>query len=154
MIVTLFLLIFMVAPLSLFIHELGHLFPGLYFRADQSVLHLGRGKVIGQWKRSRIKVYIHLFFFQGAYSMNERKPPFKDSEKAWISIGGPLFNAITAFVLFLWFKEQGGGLLRISFLFNTYLALMNLIPFSVKGKASDGYRLWSIVKRRFLNRLE
>ncbi|MYL48408.1 hypothetical protein GLV98_02890 [Halobacillus litoralis] len=154
MIVTLLVLIFLVAPLSLFIHELGHLFPGLYFRADQSVLHLGRGKVIGQWRKGGIHVYFHLFFFQGAYSVNERKRPFKDFEEAWISIGGPLFNAITAFVLFLWFKEQGGNVLRISFLFNMYLALMNLVPFSIKGKDSDGYRLWSIVKRRFLNRLE
>lgn len=149
MIVTLLVLIFLVAPLSLFIHELGHLFPGLYFRADHSVLHLGRGKVIGRWEKSGVHVYIHLFFFQGAYSVNERKPPFKDFEKAWISIGGPLLNALTAFVLFLWFKEQGGDLLRISFLFNTYLALVNLVPFSIKGKGSDGYQLWSIVKRRF-----
>ncbi|MEC3884721.1 hypothetical protein GLW00_10365 [Halobacillus litoralis] len=154
MIVTLLLLIFLVAPISLFIHELGHLFPGRYFRADQSVLHLGRGKVIGRWRKSGVHVYIHLFFFQGAYSLNERKPPFKDREKAWISMGGPIFNTITAFILFLWFKDQGGDLLRIAFLFNTYLAIMNLIPFSIKGKDSDGYRLWSIVKRRFLNRLE
>ncbi|MGR9049867.1 site-2 protease family protein [Halobacillus faecis] len=154
MIVTLLVLIFLVAPLSLFVHELGHLFPGLYFRADQSILHLGRGKVIGRWRKNGVCVYIHLFFFQGAYSVNERKRPFKDFEKAWISIGGPLFNAVTAMVLFIWFKDQGGHLLRVSFLFNTYLAIMNLVPFSIKGKDSDGYRLWSIVKRRFLDRLE
>lgn len=154
MIVTLLVLIFLVAPLSLFIHELGHLLPGLYFRADQTALHLGRGKVIGRWEKKRIHVYIHLFFFQGAYSVNERKTPFEDFEKVWISIGGPLFNAMTAFVLFLWFKDQGSDFLRISFLFNAYLAIMNLVPFSFKGKGSDGYRLWSIVRRRLFNRLE
>ncbi|CDQ19443.1 site-2 protease family protein [Halobacillus karajensis] len=147
MIGTILVLIFLVAPLSQLIHELGHIIPGLLFRSDHSELHLGRGKVLLSWKQKRVRVCIHLLFFQGAYSLNERESFFSNREKIWISAGGPLLNGLTASSLFFLSLEEGYGSFTLPFLFNLYLAVINLIPFSLKGKVSDGYRILQALKR-------
>lgn len=147
MILTIIVLIFLVAPISLFIHELGHVLPGLFFRSERSIIHIGRGTVFFRCRWQKIELFIHLWFFQGAYSINERSPVFSNYEKIWISVGGPLLNGFLAFILFVSLSEFDHTYVKVFLLFNLYLAVVNLIPFSFKGKGSDGYLVLQLLKR-------
>ncbi|MBH0229645.1 site-2 protease family protein [Halobacillus yeomjeoni] len=140
MVVTFFILIFLVAPLSLLIHEMGHALTALLHQAEHSSITIGRGSKLFSVKLGRVKVHIRWVFFQGAQTLNERKNPFSLREKAWISIGGPLFNAIVAwFFIAMPFLSTSRTWMLFG-LFNGYLALVNSIPFCFRGKKSDGYR--------------
>ncbi|MGP4060143.1 site-2 protease family protein [Halobacillus sp. H74] len=148
MIVTILVLIFLVAPLSLFVHELGHVLPGLLFRSQRCVIHLGRGRLIHQVKFKKLHIKVGLLFFQGAYSINERQKQFSPWQKAWISGGGPLLNAVVSLLLFFIFWTRVNDYLSLFFLFNLYLAVVNIVPFSFRGRRSDGYLLLQWLKHR------
>jgi hypothetical protein len=149
MILTILVLIFLMAPISLFIHELGHVLPGLFFGSERSIIHIGRGSTLFCWRGKKLELSIQLWFFQGAYSINERSPVFSNHEKIWISVGGPLLNGLLAFILFVFFSELKLPYVKVFLLFNLYLAVVNLIPFSFKGKGSDGYRVWQLLQRKW-----
>ncbi|WP_075036774.1 site-2 protease family protein [Halobacillus dabanensis] len=147
MILTIIVLIFLMAPISLFVHELGHVLPGLFFGSERSNIHIGRGSSLLHCRGKKLELSIHVWFFQGAYSINERSPAFSNFEKVWISIGGPLLNGLFALILSLFFSEAENPFVKVFLLFNLYLAIVNLIPFSFKGKGSDGYHVWQLLKR-------
>lgn len=147
MILTIIVLIFLMAPISLFIHELGHVLPGLFFGSERSIIHIGRGSSLLHWRGKKLELSIHLWFFQGAYSINERSPVFTNYEKILISVGGPLLNGLLALTLSVFFSEVENPYVKVFLLFNLYLATVNLIPFSFKGKGSDGYRVLQLIKR-------
>ncbi|WP_413229840.1 M50 family metallopeptidase [Halobacillus litoralis] len=146
MLVTVFLLIFLVAPLSLIIHEFGHVIPGLIFKARLSIIHLGRGRLVFRRRLGSVEINIYALFFQGAYSINERHPCFSPSEKIWISLGGPLLNGFTAILSLMSFMVHENRLVELLFLFNLYLAVVNLLPYSFFGKRSDGYQFIEAVR--------
>ncbi|WP_026577325.1 site-2 protease family protein [Bacillus sp. SB49] len=145
MITAVFLLVLLVAPLSLFIHELGHVFFGLAFRSECSTLQLGRGYRIIDVRSRKFRLVICLFFFQGAFSINEREPSFTRQEQGWISFGGPLFNIGAAGLV--WPLLGIHIFWSLLFWFNLYLAVANMIPFTVNGRKSDGCHVWSSFRR-------
>ncbi|UOQ42658.1 site-2 protease family protein [Halobacillus salinarum] len=137
--------IFFAAPLGLFIHECGHVIPALCFRSDFSLISVGSGREIMKVRIGKLHFQCRLILFHGAYSLNERNEKFSLRERAIISICGPVMNAAGAAVLWM------SSLVHISFsvylfgLFNLYLALVNLVPFRIKGKSSDGYRFIQLI---------
>ncbi|UOQ93637.1 site-2 protease family protein [Halobacillus shinanisalinarum] len=133
-------LLFVVAPLGLFIHELGHTIVGLWSGAERSSLSLGIGPTLFKCKIKRLTVQLHCIFFIGGYSYNEKEVNFTPKQQAMISLGGPLSNAICAAILYMSDLPQQGQVLQLFYLFNLYLALVNMIPFRLKGRESDGCR--------------
>ncbi|MGP4076963.1 site-2 protease family protein [Halobacillus sp. K22] len=142
MVVDVLLLIFLIAPLSLFIHEMGHVLSAMIFRAEKSDIIIGTGRQVCKLRLGRLHVYVRLIFFNGGHSINEKTPSFAVKEKAWISAGGPLLNGTVAFLLFLGpAAEQSEGFFYFC-MFNGYLAIVNSFPFCIKGRKSDGYRFF------------
>lgn len=88
MVVDVFLLLFLIAPLGLFIHEMGHVLFAMIFRAEKSYIIIGAGRLIYKFRVGKLQVYVRIFFFNGGRSINEKTPSFSFKEKAWISMGG------------------------------------------------------------------
>ncbi|WP_079479899.1 site-2 protease family protein [Halobacillus salinus] len=140
MLVYVLVLILLTAPLSLFLHECGHVLPALGLRAEQSQISIGSGKRLFSLSFRRVKIHIHTIFFHGAHSLNERSIQFTKKEKAWISVGGPLLNGAISWVGFMVLNDHVSYHLSLFVWFNAYLAVVNSIPFRIKGRESDGYR--------------
>lgn len=142
MIERLLILIFWTAPLSLLIHEWGHVLPALWSRADQSEISIGSGKRLFSITMKRVRIHFHMVFFHGAHSLNERRIQFSKVEKAWVSLGGPLLNGVVAVTLLLGPWDQLSSHVQWFGWFNAYLAIVNCVPFHLKGRKSDGYRFF------------
>ncbi|MFQ3542923.1 site-2 protease family protein [Halobacillus rhizosphaerae] len=139
--ISLITLIFIAAPVSLLIHELGHVTVALFLGAENSLISLGSGQEILKGRIGKLDFRIHLFLFHGAYSLNENKQSFTNSQQALISMGGPVMNVCLSAALYFTGISQLSVLLHWLFLFNLYLAVVNLVPISIKGRKSDGYRI-------------
>lgn len=140
MVFTFVVLIILVAPISLFIHELGHILPALMFKSERSSIIIGRGPLLMKLQFGKVRLEMNWLFFQGAHSASERTDEFTNREKAWISFGGPLLNALVAMTCFWVLLPSESRVILIFAFFNGYLAIVNSIPFSFKGKKSDGYQ--------------
>ncbi|RWZ60215.1 hypothetical protein EQV77_02670 [Halobacillus fulvus] len=140
--VTFLNLIIWMAPLSLFAHELGHVMMARLCRAEQSEIRIGTGRELFALVTGRMRVQVGWIFFHGAHSVNTRKQEFNRFEKAMISVGGPLINSGCAALIMLTPLHDLSRQFVILGWFNVYLTVINLIPFSLKGKKSDGYTVW------------
>lgn len=143
-------LLFIVAPIGTFIHELGHALGAVLAKADTVILSIGSGKKTFQFSIKKIQIKIHNLFFIGGYIESERKLSYKNRDICLIAILGPMLNIIIAAVLFFIQKNVvNNDFIYILFLFNIWLALINIIPFKIGDKYSDGYTiLRAIMKHR------
>ncbi|KGX83268.1 site-2 protease family protein [Pontibacillus marinus] len=152
MIVGWLLLLFIIVPLGLFLHELGHGFFAFIRNVSSIHIGIGRGKEIFSFQMGRIHVHISLFFFIGAFASYSSEEAFTYMDKIMISLGGPLFS-MAAFWLSWWgFLTIQTNFLFTLMLFNGWLAFINLIPYKVKDKKSDGYTIIEAVIARFFNK--
>ncbi|WP_079530176.1 site-2 protease family protein [Halobacillus hunanensis] len=140
-------LLVIVSPLGLFIHEFGHVVFGLWFGADRSTLVTGSGRMILSKTFGKLTLQLNLLFFIGGYSFNEKQVAFNPWQQAGISLGGPLLNIIFAAGLFISDLIQYGQIIQLLFWFNLYLALVNMIPFRIKERESDGFRFLKGLKQ-------
>ncbi|MEN1969111.1 site-2 protease family protein [Lentibacillus sp. N15] len=141
------LLIFIIAPISTFVHELGHVFGAKWAKADSIILSLGSGKKIAALSYKQIQFSIHTLFFLGGLAYNKRDKPYKPMEIIWISLCGPIGNGIAATVVFCLVGFSYGPV-RAFVLFNIWLGLINMIPFRLNGKQSDGYTIVQTICRQ------
>lgn len=139
-------LIFIVAPIGTFLHEMGHAAGAKMVKADIIIVSIGLGKNIGVISWHSIKIKLKAFFFIGGYVQSERKIAYKLFEIIWIAICGPLSNAIFAFLFYLLYVMYPIGFFKLLFLFNLWLAVINIIPFKLFGKQSDGYTIFTAIK--------
>lgn len=144
-------LVLVVAPVSTFLHEVGHVLGAKWRKADLIRLSIGAGKQIAFFSWKQIRVYFHLLFFLGGIAYNKRNEPYNRIEIIFISLCGPLSNAIAAAISF---SLGGYSLLpvRLFILFNLWLLAINLIPFNVRGKQSDGYMIWKTISAKHAKR--
>lgn len=140
-------LVFVIAPISTFLHEFGHVLGAKWLKADSIRLSIGHGKQIATFSWKQIHVSLRALFFLGGMAYNERNDPYNKIEVIFISICGPLSNAIAATVIFV---LAGFSWIPVRFfiMFNIWLLVINLIPFSIKGKQSDGYTIWKTVSAK------
>jgi len=142
------LLVFIIAPISTLLHELGHVLGAKWSKADSIILSIGSGYKIAAFSCKRIRVSLHLLFFLGGMAYNERNKPYKSREIIIISLCGPVSNVIAAAVVF-YFAGFSYGFVRAFILFNIWLAVINLIPFHLNGKQSDGYTIVKAILNRY-----
>ncbi|WP_226658469.1 site-2 protease family protein [Guptibacillus hwajinpoensis] len=135
----LLMVLLIIAPISLLLHEAGHTLAANIFTSASVKLHLGLGPRILTWRHSRGEVAVNAFYFIGAMTISA--PPEKAYGKIAIAIAGPLVNLIIAALTFL-YPFQSSITVWILF-FNLWVGITNLIPFKLLGKESDG---WTIVK--------
>lgn len=141
-------LLFIVAPIGTIIHEVGHLIGAKIVKSDQISLSIGLGKRIGSFSFQNIQVNIHLLFFLGGCVNNRRDKPYQLLEMLCIIGAGPIHNAIYAIFFYLLSSVFYNQYIHILSLFNLWLAIINIIPFKMKDKQSDGYIMLSLLRKQ------
>lgn len=143
-------LIIIIAPFSLFFHELGHLVGAKLRSATKILLTIGVGKVVKVITIQNIDIHIRRFFIVNSFTSTVREQPYTNKEKVFITIMGPLFSCIIACVFYvLYYGFSSNPYFFVTFLFNAWLVCINLIPFKIDRKQSDGYIIMQILFERF-----
>ena len=140
-------LLFIVAPIGTLIHEGGHLIGAKLMKADYLHVTIGYGKKLFTFKCKNIQIIICCFFFIGGHVKNERYVPYRTIEMISIIVFGPLLNGVFAVFFYMLYDLFPNEYLFLLFLFNGWLALINLIPFKVKDKQSDGYMILKLLRK-------
>lgn len=134
-------LILVVAPMGMFIHELGHVIGAKMVHSDHITLSIGLGKKIGTISLKTIDIHLHMLFFLGGYTRYERERTYQSIEFIWMSMLGPISSGLFAFICYLLHDVYPNDYIKILFLFNAWLMIVNIIPFKFRGKSSDGYTI-------------
>lgn len=137
--------LFIVAPIGTFIHESGHMLGAKFVKADCIKLSIGIGKKLGTISFKNIHITIHALFFLGGFVQSERKLPYKATDIFWITICGPMNNGVFALLIFNLNGIYTSQWMYILYLFNLWLAIINMIPYKVKNRHSDGYTILKTV---------
>lgn len=145
----LFWLIIIIGPISNFLHECGHALVANLLKADQIKLTIGSGSCIKQYCTKRVEVNILSKFFIGGFSKTTRTPFFTKKELVLIAIGGPISSGILSIVALLCYFIFMNEVLLLTTIYNGWLALVNLIPFKIKSKQSDGYVILTTLKNEY-----
>jgi len=142
-------LLFVVAPIGTFVHEGGHALGARIAKADTVVLSIGVGKEALSYSFKKVHLKVHMLFFMGGYVLSERATSYTTGEKCLISICGPLLNILCATGLFyMQVYIVDHPFVALLCLFNVWLAFINIIPFKIGNKQSDGYTILKVLKER------
>lgn len=137
-----FLLSFIIAPLSLFFHELGHVIGARINRATSIRLTIGIGKQLYKKRFGNVTIVIRKFFIVNSFTETYRKEPLKRLEKIIITVTGPLFSLLlTGLAYFLCLVLVQHTFFYLLFLFNAWITIINVIPFKIGNRKSDGYTI-------------
>ncbi|AIF45442.1 M50 family metallopeptidase [Virgibacillus sp. SK37] len=145
----LFYLILIAAPVSIVIHELGHALMAIVLKAQKVEVSIGAGKKLWGLSQKSFQLSIYSLYFLGGVVEHEKEHPYKLREVIWISLAGPIMNAIVAFVFYLLYDWIPNDYISLFLLFNIWLAVVNLIPFKIKEKQTDGYTIFKEISKRF-----
>lgn len=132
-------LIFLIAPLSVIAHEIGHIIGARIVKADYVKLSIGQGRKLYSLSKRSFEMTIHLFYFIGGYATSGRVIPYNSKDIIIISIFGPMINIILAFIFYGIYIVYSQDFVLLLCLFNLWLGIANLIPFKYKHNYSDGY---------------
>lgn len=143
------LFILLVVPLSLIIHEIGHIVGAKFKQANHIQLTIGSGKEVSQFTLIGVKITVRIIYIFGTYTATIREVPFNRMEKIIISAMGPLFNGLLATLLYIaYYNMYHHYVLFLAFLFNLWLLCVNLIPYKIGMKQSDGYIIYQMIRLR------
>lgn len=144
---TIFLMLALViAPISLLIHELGHLTGALLMKATSIRLTIGAGNILIEKQFQRVHLLIRKFFIVNSFTSTIREIPFRNREKIFITLMGPIFSSVLAFICYLTYHAIFPHyFIFIAFLFNGWLVIMNLLPYKIGQKQSDGYTICTLL---------
>lgn len=138
----------MMGMLSLLIHEAGHIIAARLSSACNICLKIGAGKKLFAFRIGRLHVIIHRLFFLQFVTESESAKQYTNSEKIFISFLGPLFSIFFAGICYFLFTAFWDlHVLFFSFLFNLWVAVINLLPFKIGKKSSDGYVIFRLLNR-------
>lgn len=154
-VVIILILVFIISPFSLLFHEIGHLVGASLMRSTSIQLTIGLGKTLWQTTFANIRIIIRRFFLVNSVTSTVRTTPFTIREKIVITIMGPSFSAmltIITYIAYHVFVET--EILYLFFLFNLWLVIINMIPFKIKQKQSDGYIVLSLLIKQIRNKSE
>ncbi|MCD5323054.1 MULTISPECIES: site-2 protease family protein [Pontibacillus] len=136
--VVFFSLLFLIAPLCLLLHECGHALLARSAGAERVEVFLGVGPAYQMQVHPSFSIHIASLYFLGAMASYDKQDVFKPGERIAISLGGPLFSlggAVLSWGSYLYFPHP---ILSFMIIFNLWLFAVNLIPFKIRGKRSDG----------------
>lgn len=153
---TLFLLLFLffiVAPIGMIIHEFGHAIGAIITKADRVILTIGLGNCMLTFNIKHINVKVHALYFLGGYTKTERRLAYTKTDVFWTTLFGPLNNGLFSLAFYCLYVVFLNPYIKLLFLFNLWLAVVNLIPFKYKGKQSDGYILLNTIRKKIMVKL-
>ncbi|GGB33889.1 hypothetical protein F3157_04880 [Virgibacillus dakarensis] len=143
-------LVLFTAPVSTMLHELGHVLGAKWAKADSITLSVGAGKKLITFSFKQIQIDVFTLFFLGGSAYSERNIPYKPMEKICISLAGPVSNGLAAAIVCVLFGSSN-VFVQVLILFNIWLAVINIIPFKLNGKQSDGYTIVKTVSQTYTN---
>lgn len=134
-------LVFVVAPVGTIVHECGHLLGAGTVQADKITLSIGRGKQMISFSLKRIRITVYAIFFLGGQARSKRKTSYKPMEIIWVTFCGLLSSSLFAVLFYFLYNAYSSPYIKLLFLFNGWLAIVNSIPFKINGMQSDGYTI-------------
>lgn len=138
-IVLLLYLLFIVAPIGTVIHEFGHLIGANIVRAEKIVLSIGLGKRFSSISFKNITLHFHRVLFLAGSVNSSRTEPYTPFEKICITMFGPLNNIFFTCLFYFLYLWQPTIYVKLLLMFNLWLAIINIIPFKIGNRKSDGY---------------
>lgn len=145
----LLLLSLIIAPVSLFLHEVGHVIGARLMRATAICLSMGLGKKLWTFSFQNIDITIRTFFLWNYYTLSEREGSFDRYEKVMITLLGPLSNVgIATICWFVYHMLIQSSVIYLFFLFNLWVAVINFIPFKMGQKQTDGYTMMQLLQSK------
>ncbi|WP_010650750.1 site-2 protease family protein [Oceanobacillus massiliensis] len=139
-------LLFVIAPLSTLIHELGHVSGAFSVRADFIHLSVGIGRQSRIITFKNLQIILHPVYFLSGFTRSGRKDPYSKSEAVRIAVMGPLFNGATALFIFIINEFVPSSFLQLFFWFNIWMTIGNMVPFRIGGKETDGFAIIKAVR--------
>ena len=141
-----------IVPAVHLIHELGHVLLAKQFGIKETEIVLGIGPEWFRFSCAAIRFRVHYLVFLGGYSTNSREGVLSPEKVAFISLGGPLFNIASILLALPLLSEYDFLLFHLFILFSSWIGLVNLIPFKMGNRRSDGWQiatsLYRLVKIR------
>lgn len=134
-------LLLVVSPIGMVIHELGHAFGAKLVKVTHITLIFGLGKKIHTFIAKGVSVEIRACYFLGGYTKTSGYNSYTNKSVFWITLFGPISNGLFAIIFYYLNQMFVNPYINLLFLFNLWLAVVNIIPFKYKGKQSDGYIL-------------
>lgn len=145
-VVSLLTLIFIIAPISLLFHEIGHVIGASLANASSIRLTIGVGKPLWQGNVQNVQIIIRRLFLINSFTSTVRDEPFRNKEKIIITFMGPIFSGLLAAILYMiHYIFVPANLVYLFFLFNVWLVVINLLPFRIGQKQSDGYTIYKLI---------
>lgn len=135
-------LIFIVGPLGIVVHEAGHIFAAKFIQTEKISLSIGIGKKIAEQTYKVVQIQLHLIYFIGARIQSERTKPYHKLEIIFVSICGPISNLLFGLLLYIIYFVHPNPYISLLLFYNCWLAVVNIIPFRIRGMQSDGYMIW------------
>lgn len=141
-----------IVPAVHLIHEMGHVLFAKLFGIKETEIVLGIGPELFHFSHASIRYRVHSLIFLGGYSTNSKEGVLSPEKVAFISLGGPLCNIASILLALPLLSEYDLLLLHLFILFSSWVGLVNLIPFKLGNRRSDGWQivtsLYRLVKIR------
>ena len=144
---TLCFLLFVMSTLGTLIHESGHVLGAMFVRADNIHLSIGLGKPLTTFSLKKLHITVHRLFFLGGSVKSERYPPFRKLELFCVTVLGSINNGFFALLFYFLNEVHYNNYIQFLCIFNLWLMIVNLLPFKLKEKQSDGYTLLKMIIR-------
>lgn len=146
----LFLYMIIIAPLSLFWHELGHVMGAKLAGASQVVLTIGVGRPIFERVYNNVTIIIRKLFIFNSFTETKRPDLLSNYDKIVITFMGPVSSLVLSLLAyFLYVLILPHLLLVVLCLFNLWIGVINLIPFKINERQSDGYTILQMFKNKY-----
>lgn len=145
--IALVFLTFIGAPTSLVFHELGHVTGARFIHASRVILMIGEGKTIWKGQFKFITIILRRLYFINSVTQTIPNQPLTKRNIVTISAMGPIFSLLLGVIVYLVYAIFISHIIiYILFLFNIWLGVVNLIPFKIGQKQSDGYTILQAMK--------
>lgn len=136
-------LFFLLAPFCTAFHEAGHALAAKWKQADNVEVTIGRGPSFWNTSWRGIHISLRKWIFLSGYIASSKEKPYSAKEKCFIAIGGPIFSLLlAAFLGYLNLFVPFRYLFYMLCLFNIWMGVINLVPFKIGQKESDGYTIY------------
>lgn len=137
-----YILLLIIAPLGNFLHEAGHAAGAAAAQADKISITIGGGPKLLTFTIGKLTIQVNIILFAGGHHRSWRADSYSLREQRLIAAGGPFMNIAAGAAVLLLYNICPDGFLRLFCMYNAWLGLVNLLPFRLKGKASDGWTIW------------
>lgn len=141
--------LFLIIPIIIIIHEIGHAFFISKFNGKVTQISIGKGR-----KLVKLRIFtFYTYFFMGGYCNSE--PPKKEYtliQSIFITIGGILFNLISAAIVGYLSNYKLGSynnLLDAFIFWSLMLSLITIIPINIGSTPTDGRMLFKLLLRSY-----